>query len=213
MSLHLECADELLSTTRAVRKRLDFSRPVPRELILQCIGLSQQAPTGSNRQTWRWLVVTDPGKRRALAELYRSMANRYFAESSAAAKAAGQDQTVRVYDSAQYLADHLQEAPVHVIPCLLGRPPADGVASAGFYASIYPAIWSFCLAARARGLGTTLTTLHLLRAAEAAEILGIPEDVTQAALLPVAYTIGDKFSPSQRPGPETITYWDRWAPS
>jgi len=213
MPLHLECADELLSTTRAVRKRLDFSRPVPRELILDCIRLSQQAPTGSNRQTWRWIVVTDPGQRRALADLYRSVATSYFEESRATAQAAGQDQTVRVYDSAQYLADHLQEAPVHVIPCLLGSPPEEGRASAGFFASIYPAIWSFCLAARARGLGTTLTTLHLRCAADAAAILGVPEDVTQAALIPVAYTIGEGFSPSQRPPPESITYWDRWTPS
>jgi nitroreductase len=214
MTIDLECADELLSTTRAVRKRLDFTRPAPREVILDCIRLSQQAPTGSNQQTWRWLVVTDPAKRRALADLYRGAAGVYFPVAQQRAQAAGQAQTARVYDSAQYLAEHLHEAPAHVIPCLLGRPPEGGGAIAGgFFASIYPAVWSFNLALRARGLGTVLTTLHLLREKEAAEILGIPDTVTQAALLPVAYTIGDKFSPTKRPPPETITYWDRWEQS
>jgi nitroreductase len=211
MTLHLECADELLSTTRAVRKRLDLTRPVPRGVILDCIRLAQQAPTGSNQQTWRWLVVADPEKRRALAELYRQAAAEYFPLARSRAQAAGQQQTARVYDSAQYLADHLHEVPVHVIPCLLGRPAQGGaVHGGGFFASIYPAVWSFSLALRARGLGSVLTTLHLLREAEAAKILGIPDDVTQAALLPVAYTIGDQFRPAQRPPPETVTYWDRW---
>jgi len=211
MSIHLECADELLSTTRAVRKRLDFGRPVPREVILDCIRLSQQAPTGSNTQGWRWLVVTDPEKRRALADLYRGAAADYFPKARGKAEAAGQAQTARVYDSAQHLADHLHEAPAHVIPCLLGRPPEGrGAHSGGFFASIYPAIWSFNLALRARGLGTVLTTLHLLREKQAAELLGIPDDVTQAALLPVAYTIGDTFKPASRPPPETITFFDRW---
>lgn len=211
MTLHLECADALLSTTRAVRKRLDLTRPVPREVILDCIRLAQQAPTGSNQQTWRWLVVTDPDKRAALAELYRQAMPGYFSAARDQAQAAGQQQNARVYDSAQYLVDHLHEAPVHVIPCLLGRPLGAGIApNAGFFASIYPAVWSFCLALRARGLGSTLTTLHLLREAEAAKILGLPDDVTQVALLPVAYTIGDQFSPAQRPGPETVTYWNGW---
>jgi nitroreductase len=202
MTLHLECADELLSTTRAVRKRLDLTRPVPREVILDCIRLSQQAPTGSNQQTWRWLVVTDPVKRKAIADLYRSAAADYFPKARDRA---------RVYESAQYLADHLHEAPVHVFPCLLGRPPEGPAARAGgYFASIYPAIWSFNLALRARGLGTVLTTLHMLREAEAAKILGIPENVTQAALLPVAYTLGDKFSPTERPPPETITFFEQW---
>jgi nitroreductase len=211
MSIDLECADELLSTTRAVRKRLDLTRPVPREVILDCIRLAQQSPTGSNQQTWRWIVVTDPDKRRALADLYREIAADYFPKARNKAQASGQEQTARVYDSAQYLADHLHEAPVHVIPCLLGRPPEGrGAHVGGFFASIYPSVWSFNLALRARGLGTVLTTLHLLREAEAAKILGIPDNVTQAALLPVAYTVGDKFSPTKRPPPETITYWDQW---
>jgi nitroreductase len=210
MPFHIECADELLSTTRAVRKRLDFSRPVPRELILECIRLSQQAPTGSNRQAWRWLIVTDEGKRAALADIYRGVADDYFIQASAAAQAAGDAQTLRVYDSAQYLADRMHEAPALVIPCILGHPVEGVAASASFFASIYPAVWSFCLAARARGLGTTLTTLHLRRADEAAALLGIPDDVTQAGLLPIAYTLGEGFRPSARPEPATITFWDQW---
>jgi nitroreductase len=209
MVIHLDCADELLSTTRAVRKRLDFTRAVPREVILECIGLSQQAPTGSNRQGWRWLVVTDPDKRKALAEVYRKGADAYFPVVRAQAEAEGQAQTVRVYDSAQYLADRMHEAPALVVPCLLGPPPGQAP-GAGFYASIYPAVWSFILALRARGLGTTLTTLHLRHEAEAAEILGLPADVHQAALLPVAYTLGDTFRPADRPAAETITYFDTW---
>jgi nitroreductase len=210
MVFHSQCVDELLSTTRAVRKRLDFSRPVPCDLVLDCIRISQQSPTGSNRQTWRWLVVTDDERKAALAEIYRSVATDYFTQSKKVAREAGDVQTVRVYDSAEYLADNLERAPVLAVPCLLGRPPSDGSNPGGFFASIYPAIWSFCLAARARGLGTTLTTLHLRREAEAAELLGIPTDVTQAALLPVAYTLGDEFRPSQRPAAESITFFDRW---
>jgi nitroreductase len=212
MTIDLASADELLTTTRAVRKRLDLTRPVPREVILDCIRIAQQAPNGSNQQHWRWLVVTDPAKRSALAELYRQVGGAYFVKARGKADAAGDGQTARVYDSAQYLADHLHEVPAHVIPCLLGRPPdgAGARAGGGFFASIYPAVWSFNLALRARGLGAVLTTLLLLREKETAEILGIPDDVTQAALLPVAYTLGDSFSPTKRPPPETITYWDQW---
>jgi nitroreductase len=210
MSIHLECADELLSTTRAVRKRLDLTRPVPREVILDCIRLSQQAPTGGNAQTWRWVVVTDAGKRRALADIYREVGSVYFPQAIGRAEATGEAQTARVYESALYLAEHMHEAPALVIPCLVGRPPEQSALAGGFFAGIYPAVWSFNLALRARGLGTVLTTLHLLREAEAAKILGIPDTVTQAALLPVAYTVGDTFSPTKRPPPETITYWDQW---
>jgi nitroreductase len=211
MSIQIEGADELLSTTRAVRKRLDLNRPVPRQVILDCIRISQQAPTGSNVQGWRWMVVTDAAKRAAIADLYRGASGDYFTTASKRAEEAGQAQTVRVYDSAQYLADHMHEVPALVIPCLSGRP-AEGMvgAQAGFFASIYPAVWSFNLALRARGLGTALTTLHLFREKETAALLGIPDDVTQVALLPVAYTVGQDFKPASRPPPETITFFDQW---
>jgi nitroreductase len=210
MSIQIDAADELLSTTRAIRKRLDLTRPVPREVILDCIRLSQQAPTGSNQQNWRWVVVTDPAKRAALAELYRSVTSGLFPHMIAQAKADGAAQTARVYDSAQYLADHLHEVPALVIPCQLGRPGESVGAQAAFFGSIFPAVWNFNLALRARGLGTVLTTIHLMHEAKAAAILGIPDNVTQVGLLPVAYTLGDTFKPAQRPAVETITYWNGW---
>jgi nitroreductase len=198
-------ADHLLSTTRSVRKRLDLERPVEPEIILECIRLAVQAPTGSNTQLWRWVVVTDQAKRTGLAELYREAGAGYL--RSAGATAEGQSK--RVYDSAMYLADNLEHVPVHVIPCLVGR--IDDVRhAAGFYGSILPAAWSFMLALRARGLGSAWTTIHLGREAEAAALLGIPDNVTQAALLPVAYTIGTDFKPASRPPVEEITYWDTW---
>lgn len=203
--------DRLLSTTRAVRKRLDLSREVPREVILDCIRLSQQAPTGSNSQTWRWMVVTDPDKRAGLARLYKETADQYL-QMSRDGIDPNDAQTQRVYDSAFYLADHLHEVPVHVIPCAVGRVPdgAPSAAHASFLGSILPAVWSFQLALRSRGLGSAWTTLHLFREAEAAKLLGIPDDVTQVALLPVAYTQGTDFKVAKRPAPETITHFDTW---
>jgi nitroreductase len=208
MTIDLASADALLSTTRAVRKRLDFTRPVPRQVILDCIRLAQQAPTASNSQTWRWIVVDDAETRRRIAELYREAAGTMLADARKAAVAQGDEQTARVYGSAEYLADHLHEVPVHVIPCLTGRPyPGHEGAS---YASIYPAVWSFQLALRPRGLGTVLTTLLMMKEKEVASLLGIPADVTQCGLLPVAYTIGSDFKPAQRPSPESIVRWNAW---
>jgi nitroreductase len=200
--------DRLLATTRSVRKRLDLSRPVEREVILDCIRLASQSPTASNTQRWRWLVVTDPAKRAGLAELYREAGGAYL---RAQAEAGLEGQQGRIYDSANYLADHLHQVPVHVIPCLLGRvDPAQPEGAAAFYGSILPAAWSFMLALRSRGLGSAWTTLHLRKEADAAALLGIPDDVTQAALLPVAYTLGTDFRPAARPPVEGITYWDTW---
>lgn len=212
MSFDLSTTDRLLSTTRAVRKRLDLERKVPREVILDCIRLSQQAPTGSNSQGWRWLVVTDPDKRKALADFYRRGGAEYLSEGRKQAEAAGREQTVRVVDSAMYLVEHLHEVPVHVIPCLKGALP-DGTPAAmaaGYFGSIFPAVWNFQLALRSRGLGSVLTTMHLAFADDAARLLEIPDGVTQCALLPVAYTLGDDFKPATRRPPEHITSWDRW---
>jgi nitroreductase len=200
--------DALLATTRSVRKRLDLARPVEAEVVLDCLRLAVQAPTASNTQKWRWLVVTDAAKRAGLAELYRQVGGEYL-RARADSGLEGQDK--RVYDSANYLADHLHEVPVHVIPCILGRTDGKGnEATAAFYASIIPAAWSFMLALRSRGLGATWTTLHLQKEKEAAALLGIPDDVTQVALLPVAYTLGTDFKPAARPPVEEITYWDTW---
>lgn len=201
--------DRLLSTTRSVRKRLDLDRPVPKEVVLECLRLAVQAPTGSNAQTWRWLVVTDADKRSALARMY-SEGGRAYLESAAAREM--DPQTKRVYESALYLADVLERVPVHVIPCITGRVDnMPNVAAASVYGSVIPAAWSFMLALRSRGLGSAWTTLHLFKEKEAAELLGIPYDqVTQVALLPVAYTVGTDFKPAARPAVESITYWNGW---
>ncbi len=213
MSFDIAMTDELLSTTRAVRKRLDLDKPVPREVINECLELAVQAPTGSNTQGWRWLVVEDAGKRQALADLYRKGAEAYLTGAAAQAEEEGGNaQTLRVYDSAMYLMDHLHEVPVHLIPCVQGRPPEGTpmVMLGGLFGSIFPAVWSFQLALRARGLGSALTTLHLIHEQEAAELLGIPDDVMQVALLPVAYTKGTDFKRAARPPVAGITHWDTW---
>ena len=209
MKFDIAMTDALLATTRAVRKRLDLRRPVPRDLITECLELAVQAPTGSNAQTWRWLVVDDADRRRALAELYGKSARDYL---STAAAEAPVGQNKRVFESALYLMDHLHRVPVHVIPCLAGRPGegAPMVEVGSLFGSIFPAVWSFQLALRARGLGSTLTTLHLLHEQEAADLLGIPDGVMQVALLPVAYTLGTDFKPASRPPVAKITHWNQW---
>lgn len=204
--------DRLLSTTRSVRRRLDLERSVEPELILDCVRLSQQAPTASNAQTWRWLVVTDAGLRDRIAGIYRDIARAALPRAREAH--ARDSQTGRVYDSAQWLSEHLDRVPVHVVPCVSGGNPAGGgAAAAALYGSIFPAVWSFQLALRSRGLGSTLTTLHLVREEEVAKLLGIPEGVRQVALLPVAWTVGTDFRPAQRPPPESIVYWNGWGGS
>lgn len=207
--------DHVLATTRAVRRRLDFDRPVPRELILECLELAVQAPTGSNRQGWQWVVVTDADRRRRIGELYRQSWYAY-AGAGRPEYAEGDPrraQQERVVSSAQYLADRFGEVPVMVIPCIEGR--ADRGASnqriAGLYGSILPAAWSFQLAARARGLGTAWTTLHLRYEEEVAELLGIPYAThTQAALITAGYFTGEDFRPAERIPLDTIVHWDAW---
>lgn len=210
--------DQLLSTTRAVRKRLDFTRPVEPELIRECVELAVQAPTGSNNQRWHFLIVTDAEKRKALGEFYRQGMDAVYGPNSENSKQPPPSDPERartqerVLSSAQYLAEHMHEVPVLVVPCIQGR--FDGQPSAvqaGAWGSILPAVWSFMLAARARGLGTAWTTLHLLREKEAAEVLGIPyEKVTQAALIPVAHTIGTDFKPGPRKPLDKVLHWNQW---
>jgi nitroreductase len=206
--------DELLSTTRSVRRRLDFDRPVPRELIVECIQLAVQAPTGSNRQGWQWVVVTNADAKRFIGERYRASWYEYNAAgrttyASDDPRAAQQPRVVR---SAQYLADRMGEVPAMVIPCIEGRVDGQSnLAIAGLYGSIVPAAWSFMLAARLRGLGSAYTTLHLKYEQEVAERLGIPfERVTQAALLPVAYYTGDAFRPAERLPVDHLVHWESW---
>ena len=206
--MDIATVDELLTTTRSVRKRLDLNRPVGRDVILECIQLAMQAPTGSNAQDWRWLVITDARKRAAIADIYGSIGSEYLPEL---VESEADPQTRRVYSSALGLTDTLARVPVHVIPCLERRfDRADLLIAATAWASIIPAGWSFLLALRSRGLGSVWTTMHLAKERDVAELLGIPATVTQAALFPVAYTIGTNFRPAARPPAETVTYWDTW---
>ena len=209
MDFDIAMTDELLATTRAVRKRLDLDKPVPRDVIDECLELAIQAPTGSNSQGWRWLVVEDADKKKALADLYRKAGEEYL---TAAGEQATEGQTKRVFRSSMYLMEHLHQVPVHVIPWITGRPPAEtpSVMWAGLYGSIFPAVWNFQLALRARGLGSVLTTLHLIHEKEAAELLGIPDDVMQCALLPVGYTKGTDFKRATRDPVANITHWNEW---
>jgi nitroreductase len=204
--------DRLLSTTRAVRKRLDIARPVPRAVVSECLQLATQAPSGGNTQPWRWLVIDDPEVRLGLAELYRKGYGPYIEMQKALVKSAGGDDDSPVIRSSDFLAENLEHVPVHVIPCLLTRLPEQPTVAdtAGFYGSILPAVWSFQLALRSRGLGSVFTTLHLLHEREAGELLGIPDTVTQVALLPVAYTVGVDFKPGERRPVGDVTYWNEW---
>jgi nitroreductase len=205
--------DQLLSTTRAVRKRLDFTRPVPESLIRECVALALQAPSGSNVVTMRFVVVRDEKKRRAIGEVYREVYAGYKASPGYAGRRvsgdAGPDRVQqRVASSADYLGEHMGDAPVLVLGCNEGTDRDSALAGLG---NILPATWSLMLAARARGLGTAWTSLHLSREQDVAEILGIPCDtVAQAVLTPLAYTKGTDFKPAARPDPDAVIHWDAW---
>ncbi|WIX82823.1 nitroreductase family protein [Amycolatopsis carbonis] len=205
--------DELLSTTRAVRKRLDFTRPVPDELIRECVTLALQAPTGSNVVTARFVVVTDQEKRAALGEIYRDGYDKFMRSPGYPRRWKFEDaETKAQYDkmssSAEYLGDHMGDAPALVLGCSTGPDRYSAVAGAS---NVLPSIWSFMLAARARGLGTAWTTLHALREQEIAQLLGIPYDnVAQLVMIPLAYTLGTDFKPAPRPDAEEVIHWNQW---
>ncbi|MDL4775255.1 MULTISPECIES: nitroreductase family protein [Thermomonosporaceae] len=201
--------DQLLSTTRAVRRRLDLERPVEHDVILECLRLAVQAPTGGNQQAWRWLVVDDPEVRAGVADIY---ARRTLATIDRRYPHIQDPQTRRVHDSARYLATVLAKVPVLIVPCVQGRidEPRSGHPAA-FYGSIFPAIWNLQLALRSRRMGSVLTTPFVgSDERRYTEILQLPDTMTPVALLPVAYTIGDEFKPAERPPIETITRWNRW---
>ena len=215
--------DELLSTTRAVRKRLDFDRDVPMSAIKECMDLAVQAPSGSNAQGWQFVFVTDEAKRQKIGEYYREAFSHYrhmpfaihklHSDSADASLANSQERSA---SSADYLADNMGKAPVLMIPCIAGRidnvDGANASAQAGTMGSLIPAAWSFMLAARARGIGTAWTTLHLAHEQAVAELLGIPyESFTQVALIPIAYTKGTDFKPAYRPPVESVMHINQWS--
>jgi nitroreductase len=213
-SLNLS-ADEVLTTTRSVRKRLDFEKPVSRDVLLECLELAIQAPTGSNQQGWQWVFVEDPDKKKLLAEIYRKNFNEYRQQEQpqyAEGDARG-EQRNRVVSSAMYLAEHMHEAPVLMVPCLEGEVEFAKFGGASFWGSLLPAAWSYMLALRSRGLGSAWTTLHLINDGEkqAAELLGIPyEQYRQGGLFPIAYTKGTDFKPAKRLPLEQIVHFDTW---
>lgn len=208
--------DELLTTTRSVRKRLDLDRPVPLELVKECLEIALQSPSASNQQNWHFVVVTDAGQRAAIGEYYRKAWNayaesKYYAGNLFSDDAARAKVQTRVGDSATYLAERMGQVPVLVIPCIdAGSADLGGNNQAGLWGSILPAAWSYMLAARARGLGSAWTTLHLNYEREIRELLGIPDTVHQGVLLPTAYFTGETFKPAPRQPLEQILHLDRW---
>jgi nitroreductase len=206
--------DQLLTTTRSVRKRLDLTRDVPIDLVRECLEVALQAPSGSNRQGWHWMVITDENSRRVIGNYYRQAVASYLKSSGSAATLFADDQERnavqrRVGDSVAYLGEHMGEVPVLVIPCVRA-PRLSAGSQAGLWGSLLPAAWSYMLAARARGLGTAWTTLHLRHETEISELLGIPTDIRQGALIPTAYYTGDTFRPAPRQPLDEVLHINSW---
>ena len=211
--------DELLTTTRSVRKRLDLTRPVPIELVTECLQVATQSPTGSNLQGWHWLVITDPEIKAGIGDLYRRSTEKYLGAKERAAQAPGAPALdpaevktmLRIRASAAYLGQHMGEVPVQVIACIeVDSPWPAGANQAGLWGSLLPGAWSYMLAARARQLGTAWTTLHLAYEKEAAEILGLPDNIRQGVLIPTAYYTGETFRPAPRRPVQEVMHIDRW---
>ena len=223
-ALDLASVDHVLTTTRSVRLRLDFDRPVPAAMINDAIRIALQAPTGANTQTWRFVVVADATRRRAIADCYRRGAQAYVEGRTGLSRTGvtmlreyeasdpRQQQREAMMKSGGYLMDNLERAPVMIIPCIEGRFESDDVfTQASMWGSILPATWSLMLALRSRRLASAWTTLHLYHEREVGELLGIPAHYTQAALLPVAWLSGGELKPAKRLPVEQVTYWDHWA--
>ncbi|MFZ9426925.1 MAG: nitroreductase family protein [Ilumatobacteraceae bacterium] len=215
MTIDRAAAYKLLTTTRSVRKRLDLDRPVEPEVIAECIDIAMQAPTGTNAQNWAFVVVTDPAKRAAIADVYRKGGEVMAGSGYPPPLPEGDPREhvmPKVMESAEYLGSILDRVPVFVIACVKGRVENVPmvIAQASTYGSILPAAWSFMLALRARGLGTAWTTIHLFSETEVSKMLGIPEDWTQTVLFPVAYYTGDDFKPAHRLPSREMTHWDSW---
>ena len=214
--------DELLSTTRAVRKRLDLEKPVPESVLRECLEIAVQAPTGSNAQGWQFVFVTDPDKKTQIGEIYRQAFSIYKDMPIAIHKLHKEsgdnvliESQARSASSADYLAENMGRVPALLIPCIAGRTDSEAtsniIAQTGTLGSIIPAAWNFMLAARARGLGTAWTTLHLMQEKEVADIVGIPyDDFMQVALIPIAYTQGTDFKKAYRPPIDSVMHINEW---
>lgn len=213
----------VLTTTRAVRRRLDFDRPVSRETIVECLEVALQAPTGGNAEDWRFVAIDDSDVCNQVAALYRACYDEYVrtpldAAGQDAPEVRGRlglsDSTARILAGAAYLAENIHRAPWLVVACATRpNPEHDPIASgttAAVYGSVFPAVWSFCLALRSRGLGSIITTLTQNRPEALADILGIPEGTTQCCLLPVAYTLGTDFKPAPRRPLNEVLFWNHW---
>jgi nitroreductase len=212
-------ADQLLTTTRAVRKRLDFSRPVEDSVIRECVEVAMQSPSGSNNMTMQFVVVRDEAKRKAIGEVYRQCYEIYrsldgiYIGSIDKGDVAENAQQSRSASSADFLGERMGDAPALILACNAGSrvEGAPAMMAASMMGNVLPAMWSFMLAARARGLGTAWTTVHLMMEQQVADIVGIPFDtVQQACLSPLAYTVGTDFKPAVRPAADSIIHWDTW---
>jgi nitroreductase len=222
-TVDVQAVDHVLKTTRSVRLRLDLERPVAADLIESAIDVALQAPTGANAQTWRFVVVTDPDKRAAIAELYRKGSERYLAGDTGlsciglsvnqeyAADDLRQQRMARVVKSAVYLIENVHRVPVHVLLFIEGRFENEDVfTQASMWGSILPAAWSLMLALRARGVASAWTTFTLLYEAEMRKLLGVPDTYTQAVLLPVAWLTGGEPRAAKRFPAREVTYWEGW---
>lgn len=215
MTIDRIATDKLLTTTRSVRKRLDLTRGVEPQVIQDCIDIAMQAPTGTNAQNWAFVVVTDPAKKKFIADAYRNGGEMMAGSGYPPPLEPGDPREhvmPKVMESAGYLGEILEQVPVFVIACVRGRVESVPmvIAQASTYGSILPAAWSFMLALRSRGLGTAWTTIHLFQEQAISELLGIPDDWTQTVLFPVAYYTGDDFKPAHRLPSDTMTHWDSW---
>lgn len=215
MTIDRVATDKLLTTTRSVRKRLDLTREVEPQVIQDCVDIAMQAPTGTNAQNWAFVVITDPAKKKFIADAYRSGGEMMAGSGYPPPLEPGDPREhvmPKVMESAGYLGEILEQVPVFVIACVRGRVESVPmvIAQASTYGSILPAAWSFMLALRSRGLGTAWTTIHLFQEKAISELLGIPDDWTQTVLFPVAYYTGDDFKPAHRLPSDTMTHWDSW---
>jgi nitroreductase len=221
--IDLASIDHVLNTTRSVRLRLDLGREVSREIIEEALEIALQAPTGANTQTWRFLVVTDSKIKSGIADYYRKGAELYIADQtgmtqtgvSATREFSADDmraaQKEGVMNSSMFLLENMQNVPAMIIPCIESRfEDEKPFVQASMYGSILPATWSLMLALRARRIASAWTSLHLVYEKEVRELVGMPDNFTQAALLPIAWLKGGELHKAKRLPLSEVAYWDRW---